>query len=134
MRNSPAIRKFFYDAITFHRIPLIFLCATMPPNADDEEKKVQAALQLMKSNPKMKAAEAACKTRAAYHRVLRRLKGIPPSSSRGGQNKKLAEPENHALREHLLMCHSMGKSAAVDNVIASANSILRCLGLDATVS
>jgi hypothetical protein len=88
----------------------------------------------MKSNPKIKAAKAVSKTRASCHRVLRRLKGIPPSSSRGGHNKKLAEPENYALREHLLMCYSMGKSAAVDNVIASANSILRCLGLDATVS
>jgi hypothetical protein len=88
----------------------------------------------MKSNPKIKAAKAVSKTSASYHRVLRRLKGILPSSSRGGHNKKLAEPENYALREHLLMCYSMGKSAAVDNVIASANSILRCLGLDATVS
>jgi hypothetical protein len=88
----------------------------------------------MKSNPKIKAAKAASKTRASYHCVLRRLKSIPPSSSHGGHNKKLAEPKNHALREHLLMCYSMGKSAAVDNVIASANSILRCSGLDATVS
>jgi hypothetical protein len=88
----------------------------------------------MMSNPKMKATEAACKTRAAYHRVLRCLKGIPPSSSRGGQNKKLAEPKNYALREHLLMCYFIGKSAFVNNVIASANSIFWCLVLDVTVS
>jgi hypothetical protein len=114
--------------------PTYFLCSKMPSNADHEEEKVQAALRLMKSNPGMKAAEAARQTRASYERVRRQLRGVPPSSSRGGLNKKLAEPESRALREHLLMCHSMGKSACIDNIIASANSILWCIGSDETVS
>jgi hypothetical protein len=106
----------------------------MPPNADHEELKVQEALQLMKENPEMTAAEAARQTRAPYERLRRRRRGVPASSSRGGQNKKLGEPETRALREHLLMCHALGKSASIDIVIASANSVLRCIGSDKTVS
>ena len=105
----------------------------MPPNADHEELKVQEALQLMKENPEMTAAEAARQTRAPYERLRRRRRGVPASSSRGGQNKKLGEPETRALREHLLMCHALGKSASINIVIASANSVLRCIGSDKTV-
>ena len=32
------------------------------------------------------------------------------------------------------MCHALGRSASIDHIIASANSILRCDGSDATVS
>jgi len=88
----------------------------------------------MNENPGMKATEAARQTRASYERLRRRQRGVPSSSSRGGQNKKLGEPETWAFREHLLMCHALGKSASIDTVIASANSVLRCVGLNETVS
>jgi hypothetical protein len=106
----------------------------MPPNDQHEEDKVQKALALIHENPNIKVKEAACQTRAEYHRVLRWLKGIPRSSSRGGHNKKLNEPESRALKEYLLMCHGMGRGAGLDNVIAAANSILRHQGSDATCS
>jgi hypothetical protein len=32
------------------------------------------------------------------------------------------------------MCHALGRSASIDHIIASANSILQCDGLDAIVS
>ena len=98
----------------------------MTPSDEHEEKKVQDALALIRENPRMKAAEAARRTRASYWRLTRRINGVPRSSSRGGHNKKLDEPETKALREYLLMCHSMGRGASIDNTIAAANSILRC--------
>jgi hypothetical protein len=49
-----------------------------------------------------------------------------PSSSRGGHNKKLAEPEDESLRDYLLLCHFLGRSASCDHVVAAGNSILRC--------
>ena len=106
----------------------------MPPNVDHEELKVKEALKLIKANPRIKAAEAACQTRASYERLRRQQRGVPPSSSRGGHNKKLGEPETWALREHLLMYHALDKSASIDNVIASTNSVLRCVGSDEPVS
>jgi hypothetical protein len=92
---------------------------------EHEEKRVQDALALMRENPRMKATEAARQSRASYPRVLRRIKGVPRSSSRGGHNKKLDEPKSKALREYLLMCHSIGRGAGIDNAIVAASSILR---------
>jgi hypothetical protein len=106
----------------------------MASNAVHEESKIQDAMALLQKYPKMKAAEAARKTRASYPPLIRRLKGVPPSNSRGGHNKKLAEPQTSALKDHLLMCHAIGRSADIDHIIASANSILRCDSSDATVS
>jgi hypothetical protein len=104
----------------------------MGPADQHEEEKVQKALKLIKDNPGMKAAKAARITRASVTRVRRRMKGIPRSSSRGGHNKKLDMPSSEALKEYLLMCHALGKGAGIDNVVAAANSILRCQGINST--
>jgi hypothetical protein len=134
MRESPAIREFFVFFSTHHHFLLILLSTTMPPTDEFEENKVQNALALLRENPGMKATVAARQTRASYHRVIRRLNGTPRSSSPGGHNKKLDLPSTKALKEYLLMCHSLGKGAGIDNVISSTNSILRCNSSIATVS
>jgi hypothetical protein len=81
----------------------------------------------------MKATETAYQTRASYKRLRRRRRGVQPSSTCGGQNKKLGEPETQALQKHLLMCHALSKSASINTVVASANSVLRCVDSDETV-
>ena len=106
----------------------------MTPSDQHEEKKVQDALALISQNPKMSAAEAARRTRASYSRVWRRMKGVPRSSSRGGHNKKLDEPETIALREYLLMYYRIRRLASIDNTITIANSILCYQGLEAIAS
>jgi hypothetical protein len=101
----------------------------MPSNrAQFEEDKVQMALSLLKENPRMKITVACREARASYESVRRRVRGIPPSSSRGGHNKKLNGPENEALRDFLVMCTDMGKPCNINTAIAAANSILRCTG------
>jgi hypothetical protein len=75
----------------------------MTPCDQHEEDKVQRALDLIRQNPEIKIANATRQTHAIYYRVTRRLNGIPRSSSRGGHNKKLDEPESKALKEYLLM-------------------------------
>jgi hypothetical protein len=97
----------------------------MPPSDQHEEEKVLAAFDLIRKNPGIKAAEAACTTRASYYRVIRRLSGVSRSSSREGHNKKLDMPSTEALKEYLLMCHALGKGAGIDNLVAATNSILR---------
>ena len=106
----------------------------MPPSDQHEEEKVLAALDLIRQNKRIKAAEAARITRASYPRVLRRLKGVPRSSSRRGHNKKLDIPFSKALKEYLLMCHDLDKKVSIENAIEATNSILRCQGSDATAS
>ena len=105
----------------------------MPPKRDHEEEKVRKALDLLKNNPGMSRREACHEARVIYSRVTRRLKGIPSSSTRGGHNKKLQGPQSEALKDHIFMCYAMGRSASIDIVVASANSILRCDGSDETV-
>ena len=41
---------------------------------------------------------------------------------------------SEALKEYLLMCYALGKGAGIDNVIAAANLILRCQGINSTAS
>jgi hypothetical protein len=52
---------------------------------------------------------------------------------RGGHNKKLAAPQSEALKDYIEMCYAMGRSANIEVVMASANSILRYDGSMATV-
>jgi len=128
MRQSP------HQIIIFNHFLPNLLPTTMSSDAVHEETKIEHAMALLQKHPEMKAAKAARKTRASYPRLIRRLKGVPPSNSRGGHNKKLAGPQTWALKDHLLMCHALGRSTAIDHIIASANSILRCDGSDTTVS
>jgi DDE superfamily endonuclease len=106
----------------------------MSLNAQFEEDKVQNALSFIEANPGITIAEACRQTRASYDRVRRRLRGVLPSNSRGGHNKKLIEPENNALKDYITMCYNLGKPCTIDNTIAAANSILRVGGQDTTVS
>jgi hypothetical protein len=100
----------------------------MPPTDQHKEEKVLSALDLIRQNKGMKIM------RAAYPRVLRRLKGVPRSSSRGATTRKLDIPSSEVLKEYLLMCHALGKGAGIDNAVEAANSILWCQGSDATAS
>ena len=97
----------------------------MSPSDEYEEKKVQDALALIRENPRMKAIEATRQTYILYHRVIRRIKGIPRLSSRRGYNKKLNEPKTRALREYLLMYYIIGRGAGIENTITTTNSLLR---------
>jgi hypothetical protein len=72
----------------------------------------------------MKKSVAARTTRYSYYRLLNRLHGLLPSSSRGGYNKKLALVKDIVIRDHLILLHNLGRNAGVNNVIGARNSIL----------
>jgi hypothetical protein len=91
-----------------------------------KEEKVQRALKLLYENPGIKIATAVRQTRAIYDRVRRRLKRIPRSSAREGYNKKLNVPSTAALKDYLIICHSIGRSCSIDATVAAVNSILQC--------
>lgn len=101
----------------------------MSMNAIFEEEKVQKTLELLLEQPDLKVAEACRRTRASYGRVQRRLKGHPPSNSRGGHNKKLLAPEEEALKNHLLFLHHLGRNGGKDHVKLCANRLLEYRGV-----
>ena len=114
----------------FHHFVLNSIPTMMPPKVDHKEEKVQATMALLRRKPHMKAAAAARQTRCSYERLRCQLKGVPPSSSCGGHNKKLGTVEDNVLKDYLFMCYNLGRSASVDNVVATGNSILRTEGRD----
>jgi hypothetical protein len=100
----------------------------MSERAKLEEERVQEAIRLLNVNPGWKIPRAAKEARAIERRVRDRIKGIPPSNTRGGHNKKLGEVEDDALKSHIEMCKATGRAANEEHILASANSILRCNG------
>ena len=89
----------------------------MSPNNQYKKEKVLIALDLIRQNKGIKAAEAARITRVSYSRVLRRLKRVPRLLSQGGHNKKLDISSSETLKVYLLMCHALGKKAGIDNTV-----------------
>jgi hypothetical protein len=88
-----------------------------------EEKKVQDCLKLLQKHPEVTIADNARQSRASYQRVRCRLRGVPASNTRGGHNKKLNIPQEHALKDHLLFCHHIGRNAGMGDVIADPHPI-----------
>jgi hypothetical protein len=58
MRNSTAIRDFFWKFIGIHQLLPYFIHTTMPPNDQHKEDKVQKALALIHENPEIKIKDA----------------------------------------------------------------------------
>jgi hypothetical protein len=73
-------------------------------NAKAKEQLVQNALAKLRDTPGLSITDAARATSASYRQVYRRHHGHPPSSSRGGHNKKTTIPQDAALIEHIYMC------------------------------
>jgi hypothetical protein len=96
----------------------------MPKRSDFEEERVQEAIRLLKENPTWKIPRAAKEARAIERRVRDRIKGVPPSLSRGGQNKKLMDVGDIALKRHIYMCYDIGRSASIDHIPALLSEIM----------
>lgn len=96
----------------------------MPVKTTEIEAKVAAASTAMDADPRLKAAEAARQFGAPYYRLIGRRKGVPPSNSRGGHNKKLSIVQDQALRDYIFMLHSCGTPANQDTVKLAANRLL----------
>jgi hypothetical protein len=69
-----------------------------------KEHLVQNAFALLRDSPGLKIANTARNTGASYWQVYRRYHGKPPSSSRGGHNRKTTVPQDAALIEYIYMC------------------------------
>jgi hypothetical protein len=61
----------------------------MAANSSEIESKIAAASTAIDANPRLKALDAARQFNALYYRLLR-CRGILPSYTRGGHNKKLS--------------------------------------------
>ena len=96
----------------------------MPSKTTEIEAKVDAAMAAMDANPRLKAKDTARQFNAPYQRLLRRRRGIPPSHTRGGHNKKLNSVQDTALRDYICMLYHCGTPANVEAVLLAANRLL----------
>jgi len=71
---------------------------------------------------------------AIYQRLMAWRRGRPSSSTRGGHNQKLQDPQNHAVQDYLTMLHYAGTSANLEALVLAANRVLFYLGSTGTVS
>ena len=85
-------------------------------------------------NSNTKVKEVARLFNCSYFRLLARSHGRRPSSSRGGHNKKLSEPEDSALKDYLLMLYYAGTPANVNELHKAANRLLYFKGEGEEVS
>jgi hypothetical protein len=106
----------------------------MPPKDAELEARIAEASEALDRNPKLKVLKAARDFKVPYDRLRMRRKGRPPSSSRGGHNKKLCEPQDDALKSYLLLLHSCGTNGNLDHLILAANRVLFYSGSAETVS
>ena len=69
-----------------------------------------------------------------YHRLRARQKGRNPSHKRGGHNKKLAEPQDDAVKAYLLLLYRIGTPGTIDTLILASNCILFYIESEETIS
>jgi hypothetical protein len=74
------------------------------------------------------------KYRAIYQRLIARRRGRPVSNTRGGYNKKLENPQDHAVQDYLLMLYHAGTSANLEALIVAANRVLFYSGKSSNIS
>jgi DDE superfamily endonuclease/Tc5 transposase DNA-binding domain len=96
----------------------------MPLTSAQIEARVIAASTAMDADPFLKASVAARQFSAPYQRLLRRRAGVPPSSSRGGHNKKLDSIQDKALRDYIYLLYSCGTPPNKEAVCLAANRLL----------
>jgi hypothetical protein len=96
----------------------------MPPKSREIEERISKASEAMDNDPFLKGKAAALQFRAPYHRLMARRRGRPASHTRGGHNKKLLAPQDHALKDYILMLHASGRSANLEAIQISASRLV----------
>ena len=96
----------------------------MPASSSEIESKITAASAAMDTNPCLKASDAARQFNAPYYRLLRRRRGIPPSHTRGGHNKKLSAVQDQALRDYIVMLYNCEMSTNREAIQRATNRLL----------
>jgi hypothetical protein len=106
----------------------------MPPKADSIEIAMQNASAAMDADPTLKGTDVAKQYNAIYQRLMAQRRGRSSSSSRGGHNQKLEDPQNHAVQDYLTMLYHASTSANLKALVLAANRVLFYLGSSGTVS
>ena len=106
----------------------------MLPKADSIEIAIQNALAAMDADPTLKGTDAAKQYNAIYQRLMAWRRGRPSSSTRGGHNQKLQEPQNYAVQDYLTMLHYASTSANLEALVLAANRVLFYSSSTGTVS
>ena len=106
----------------------------MPPIDISIENSISLVLEALESNPRMKLTEVSRQFNVPYHRLRACQKGRNPSHKHGGHNKKLAEPQDNAVKAYLLLLYGIGIPGTVDILILASNRVLFYIRSEETVS
>jgi len=93
----------------------------MPPKADSIEDAMLEASAAMDTDRALKEVAAAKKFGAIHSRLIARRQGRSTSSSRGGHNWKLQEPQDQAIQDYILILYHASTSANLEVLILAAN-------------
>ncbi|RFU31685.1 hypothetical protein B7463_g4640, partial [Scytalidium lignicola] len=98
------------------------------------ESRIAEAIEYIQLNPHAKIAPIARSFNVPYQKLRARLIGRNPSSSRGGHNKKLSEPQETALKDYMMLLYHSGTPGTIEVLIQAANRLLYYSGINDTVS
>jgi hypothetical protein len=96
----------------------------MPLQADSTEIAIQMTSAVMDADPILKGTDAAKQHNAIYSRLMAWRRVRPLSSTRGGHNQKLQDPQTNAVKDYLTMLHYTDTSANLGALVLSANRVL----------
>jgi DDE superfamily endonuclease len=100
----------------------------MAPFDAAQEKRIAEAIKCHHQNPGIPKKKVAVKYTVDYHAFLRRLCGVPPGNSRGGQSARLSSAEDAGLKKYLSFLTRIGMPPSKRDVTFAANHILESQG------
>jgi hypothetical protein len=103
-----------------HLLTLLILPTIMPTKAELVEEKVLLASQAIDTDPTPKKTKVITRFGAPYDRLIACRQGCPASNTRGGHNKKLFAPQDHSLKDYIVMLKNSSRATNLDAIKITA--------------
>ena len=94
----------------------------------EEESRIQQAILAIQRGQFTSKRAAAHEYLVQYRVLIARTKGRPPNTSRGGQNTRLNDMQDAALKLYCKRCIKAGLNPERQHIRAATNSILHAVG------
>lgn len=89
-----------------------------------EEERLRQGVAIYQATPHVKVATIARQVCVPAWKLRARLRGVPPSNTKGGQNKALTSAQEQSLGDFIRFLISCGHQATPDSVVVGANTVL----------
>ena len=92
------------------------------------EGRIQEAIRYIVRTLGESIPKVAKKFIVSQNQLRRRIKGVPPACSKGGQNKALDTTQDNALKAYIVFLIKIGHQATMKHLVKAANSLLHLKG------